>query len=119
MTMAKSLTTIKCPLSASCFDGHGGLSVQYELHLPIEHIQGYTGSHWAPPLGNYLLCIPPAAARATANKTTTKTCTHFSGHVDGLGGAPLQYRVHRPTEEVQGFTRSHWTLPSGEYCSQY
>jgi hypothetical protein len=89
MTMVKSLMTIKCPLSAGCFDGHGGLLVQYKVHLPIEHIQGYTGSHWMPPLGNYLLCIAPAAARATGNTTTLKTCTHFAGHFDGRGGAPL------------------------------
>ena len=32
--------------------------------------QGYTGSHWTPPLGDYSLRIASAAARATANKTT-------------------------------------------------
>jgi len=31
---------------------------------------GLPGSHWTLPLGNYSLRIAPAAARATANKTT-------------------------------------------------
>jgi hypothetical protein len=36
----------------------------------MQHVQGYTGSHWTPPLGDYSLRIALAAARATANKTT-------------------------------------------------
>ena len=35
----------------------------------MQHVQGYNGSHWTPPSGNYSLCIASAAARATANKT--------------------------------------------------
>ena len=35
----------------------------------MQHVQGYTGSHWTLPLGDYLLRIALAAARATANKT--------------------------------------------------
>ena len=38
-------------------------------HRPMQHVQGYTGSHWTPPSGNYSLRIALAAARATANKT--------------------------------------------------
>jgi hypothetical protein len=36
----------------------------------MQHAQGYTGSHWMPPSGDYSLRIASAAARATANKTT-------------------------------------------------
>jgi hypothetical protein len=115
MEMEKSLMTIKCTLSASHFDGHGGLPVQYKMHLPMQHVQGYSRSHWMPPLSNNLLCIAPAAARATSNKTTTKTCTHFAGHFDGRGSVPVQYPTHCLMEEVQGITRSHWTLPLGKY----
>jgi hypothetical protein len=43
--------------------------------LPDGHVQGYSGSHWMPPLGDYLLCIAPAAAVATVNKTTMKNAT--------------------------------------------
>jgi hypothetical protein len=38
-------------------------------HRPMQHDQGYIGSHWTPPLGDYLFCIASAAARATINKT--------------------------------------------------
>jgi hypothetical protein len=35
----------------------------------MQHDQGFIGSHWMPPLGNYLLRITQAAARATINTT--------------------------------------------------
>jgi hypothetical protein len=82
------------------------------------HVQGYSGSHWMPPLGNYLLRIAPAATRATGKQITIKKYTYFAGHFDGRGGVPVQYRVHRPIEEVQSFTRSHWMPPSGKYCGR-
>jgi hypothetical protein len=36
----------------------------------MQHVYGYTGSHWTPPSGDYSLRIALAATRATANKTT-------------------------------------------------
>jgi hypothetical protein len=72
MTMAKLSMMIKCTLSAIRFNGNGGSLMQYKAHHPMQHVPGYSRSHWMPPLGNYLLHIAPAAARATANKTTTK-----------------------------------------------
>jgi len=44
--------------------------MRYEAHFPMKHEQGFTGSHWTPPLVDYSLRIAPAAARATANETT-------------------------------------------------
>jgi len=38
----------------------------------MQHDQGFTGSHWTPPLGDYLLRIAQAAARATINSTIMK-----------------------------------------------
>jgi hypothetical protein len=70
----------------------------------MQHVQGYPGSHWTPPSGNYTLRIAPAAARATGNETMTKICTHFAGHIDGCGGVLVRYCSHHPIEEVQGFT---------------
>ncbi len=46
-------------------NGHCGATVQYRRHCPMQHIQGHTRCPWKPPSGNYLLCIAPAAARAT------------------------------------------------------
>ncbi len=82
------------------------------------HVQGYPRSHWTPPLGNHLLRIAPAAARATANDRTTTKQTNFDCYFDGRGGAPVQYRVNHPIKEVQGFGRRHWTLPLGKYFGQ-
>ena len=55
---------------AGHFDGHGGAPVPYGAHLLMQHDQGLAGSHWTPPLGNFLLRIAPVAARVTANETT-------------------------------------------------
>jgi hypothetical protein len=57
----------KCTSAVGHFDGHGGALVQYEAHRPMQHDQGFTGSHWTPPSGDYLLRIAPAATRATIN----------------------------------------------------
>jgi hypothetical protein len=108
----------KCTFVVGNFDGHGSAPEQYRWHCPMRHIQGYPGSHWMPPLGNYSLCIAPAAARATANNTTTKQLTNFDGHFDGRSSAPVRYRAHYLMEEVQGFGRSQWTPRLGEYCGR-
>jgi hypothetical protein len=100
MVMVKSSMMIKCTLSAIRFNGHGNPPVQYEAHCPMQHVQGYSRSHWMPPSGNYLLRIAPAAARVKTNKTTTKKCTKTTGHFDGRGSAPVQYRAHCLIKEV-------------------
>jgi hypothetical protein len=100
------------------FDGHGGPPVQYKAHILMQHVQGYSGSHWTPALGNYLLRIAPAAARATSKQTKINKNTYKAGRFNGHGDAPVCNRVHRLMEEIQGFTRSHWTLPLGKYNVQ-
>jgi hypothetical protein len=111
----EALMMNKCTLSAGHFDDHGGAPEQYRQHCPMRHVQGYFGSHWTLPSGNYSLCIAPAAARATANKMTTKKCAKKTGHFDGRGSEPVQYCMHCLIEEVQGFTRSHCMPPSGDH----
>jgi hypothetical protein len=98
--MTKSTMESTCSSNIGHFDGHGGPPVQYEVHYPMQHVQGYSRSHWMPPLGDYLLRIAPAAARATANKMTTKKCTKKTGHFDSCGSAPEQYHMHHPIDEV-------------------
>jgi hypothetical protein len=66
-------------------------------------------------LGDYSLCIAPAAARATGKQTTIKKYTYKAGRFDGHGNAPVRNRAHCPMEEVQSVTRSHWMPPSGKY----
>jgi hypothetical protein len=67
--MTKSMMMNECTLSAGRFDGHSGAPEQYRWYRPMRHVQGYSGSHWTPPLGDYLLRIAPAAARATGKQT--------------------------------------------------
>jgi hypothetical protein len=105
MTMAKLSMTIKCTLSAIRYDGHCSPPVQYKAHRPMQHVHGYYGSNWTPPLGNYSLHIAPAATRATGKQTTINNYTYKAG----------RNRSHCLMEEVQGFTRSHWMLPLGKY----
>ncbi len=114
----KATMTNECTSSAGRFDGHGGALVRYEAHHPIQHVQGYSGSHWTPASGNYLLRNAPAATRATGKQTTINKYTYKAGRFDGHGDAPVRNHAHRPMEEVQSFTRSHWTPPSGKYYVQ-
>jgi hypothetical protein len=112
MMMAKSMMTIKCTSSASHWNGHGGLPVQYEVHCPMQHDQGYSRSHWMTQLGNYSLSIAPAAARATATKHQQKhapTLLAISmavavGWYDSTYIA--QWRRSRASLEATG--RHHW-----------
>jgi hypothetical protein len=75
LLMTKLMMTNKCTSSAGRFDGHGGAPEQYRRHRPMRHVQGYSGSHWTPALGYYLLRIAPAAARATVKLTTINKYT--------------------------------------------
>jgi hypothetical protein len=81
------------------------------VHPLMQHVQGYSGSHWMLQLGNYLLRIALASARVTANQTTMTKCNNSADNFDGYSGALVQYHTQCPMEEVQGFTRSRWTLP--------
>jgi hypothetical protein len=54
----------KCRRITDNCDCHGDAAVQSRAHCPVEHIQGFTRSHWMPPLGECLHQIAPAAAMA-------------------------------------------------------
>jgi hypothetical protein len=73
--MTKSTMTSKCISVAARFDGLADAPEQYRWHCPMRHVQGYLGSHWMPPLGNYLIGIALAAARATGKQTTINKYT--------------------------------------------
>jgi hypothetical protein len=73
--MTKSTMTSKCTYVAACFKGLADAPEQYRWHRLMRHVQGYLGSHWMPPLGNYLLRIAPAATRATSKQTTINKYT--------------------------------------------
>ena len=99
MVVTNECTSVTCH-----FDGHGGSPVQYKAHRPMQHDQGFTGSHWTPPLGDYLLRIAPSAARAAINSTWCNMyslCLPIDGHCDAA-----VYRAHRPMEEVRAFIKA-------------
>jgi hypothetical protein len=73
--MTKSTMMNKCTSSAGRFDGQGGAPEQYRRHPPMRYVQGYSGSHWMLPSGDYWLRIAPAAARVTGKQTTIKKYT--------------------------------------------
>ena len=60
------------------FDCHGDAAIRRDPHHLMNHIQGFTGSHWMPPFGECLRRIAPAAAMVnnfveTTQKSTNKT----------------------------------------------
>jgi hypothetical protein len=67
--MTKLTMANKCTLSAGRFNGHSGAPEGYRWHRLMQHVKGYSGSHWTPASGDYLLCIAPAAASATVKQT--------------------------------------------------
>ena len=48
----------------------------------------------------------------------TNKCTSIEGHFGGQDDAPVQCQAHRLMQHVQGYLRSHWTLPSGKYLTR-
>ncbi len=57
---------------AGNFDCHGDAAVRRGVHHPIEHVQGFTGSHWMPPLGKCLRRIALVAAMVNKFVETTQ-----------------------------------------------
>jgi len=63
----------KCRQINDNFDGHGDAAVRCRAHCPMEHIQGFTQSHWMPLLGECLRHIAPTAAMVgKTHNTLTK-----------------------------------------------
>jgi hypothetical protein len=71
MTITWALSTVvgdngindkKCRESAGDFDHHADAAVRCGAHRPLEHILGFTRSHWMLPSGKCLCRIAPAAA---------------------------------------------------------
>ena len=97
----------ECTSVAAHFDGHAKALKRYMWHRPMQHVQGYTGSHWTPPSGDYSLRIALAARQGDSKQNNFILCTHFDGHFGGHRDAVVLYHAHHPVEEVQGFHISH------------
>ena len=62
----------KCRRIARDFDCHADVAVQRGAHHPMEHTQGFTWSHWMPPLVECLCRIAPAAAMVNEFEQNTQ-----------------------------------------------
>jgi hypothetical protein len=80
----------------------------------MQHVQGYSGSHWTPASGNYSLCIAPAAARATGIHTTINKYTCKAAILMAMAMRRYVTRCIAQWKRLS-FTRSHWTPQLGEY----
>ena len=65
----KPAETNECTSATGHLDGRAEVLKGYMQHRLMLHVQGYSGSHWMLPLGNYWLRIALTVARVTANKT--------------------------------------------------
>ncbi len=68
----------KCRQITGDFDCHTDAVARRRVHRLIQHVQGFTRSHWMPPSGECLRRIPPAAVmvdefvEATLNTNKTQ-----------------------------------------------
>jgi len=113
MSSKKVAGTTECTSIAGHFDSHGSATVQYiQYHPMMQHVQGYTGSHWTPLLGGYLIRIAPAAATATANKSSMKNVPILLVILMAL--AMRKYNAERITHRrrfmafLKAIKRHHW-----------
>ena len=80
----------KCRRIEGSFDCHGDAAVQCRAHRPMEHIQGFTWSHWMPPSVECMCRIAPAATMAdklewnTQNTNTTQLLASNYGSFQSL-----------------------------------
>jgi hypothetical protein len=68
----------RCRQIAGNFDGHADAAVQCEMHRPMEHIPGFTRSHWMPPSGKCLRRFVPAAAKVINFGCKYKSLTKYN-----------------------------------------
>ena len=61
----------ECTSIAGYFDGRAEALKRYMWHRPMQHDQGFAGSHWTPPKGNYWLRIAPAANKMKMQNVST------------------------------------------------
>jgi hypothetical protein len=62
----------KCRHIACNFDCHADAAVRHGAHHLMEHIRGFTRSHWMQPSGKCLRRIAPAAAMVDKFVETTQ-----------------------------------------------
>jgi hypothetical protein len=69
----------RCTSVTGHFDGHADALEKYGVHHPIQHDQGFAGSHWTPPSGDYY----PGSRQGDNQQNNNAKCTHVAGRFDG------------------------------------
>jgi hypothetical protein len=77
----ESTTTKNVGRIAGDFDCNADAAVRRVAHRPMEHVQGFTGSHWMPPSGKCLRRIAPAAAMVNEFVETTQNTNTNKAHL--------------------------------------
>ena len=88
------------------------------MTFPNAACPGLSGKPRDTAIGQLLALYRPGGRQSDNQETTIKQYTQFAGRFDGHCDGAVQYRAHRPIEEVQGFTRSHWMPPVGKHLLQ-
>ncbi len=88
---------------AGNFDCHGDAAVRRGAHRPIEHVQGFTGSHWMPLSGECLRRIALAAAMVnefvitTQNTNKTQLLASNYGTFRAIGSCLWEFHTPKRT----------------------
>ena len=92
----------KCRHIAGDFDCHTDAAVQHRAQPPIEHIQGFTWSHWMPPLSKCLCRIAPAATMVDefVENTLNTNKTHLLPSNYGTFDCQLFVRISYPEMDL-------------------
>jgi hypothetical protein len=86
------------------------------MAFPNVACPGLPGKPLDATIGRLLSPYCPSGCQGNSKGKDDKKWTNIAGHFDGRGSAPVKYRMHHSMEVVQGFGRSHLTLPLGKYC---
>ena len=108
-----SAATSKCASVAGHFDGRVEALKRSMRHLPMQHVHGFTGSHWMPPSGDYSLRIDPSAARAAINSTMKQHVLTLLAVLMAIAMwryyTPRIARRRRFVAFIKATERHHWT----------
>jgi hypothetical protein len=89
---------------------------------PISPDRGGSGLHAKPLnaiIGQVFGPYRPGQTAGSNAKKNDKKVPYLQVVFAGPVGAPVHNQAHRPTEGVQGYHRSHWLTPPGEYGGRY
>jgi hypothetical protein len=121
--MTKLTVTNKCTSVAARFEGLADAPEQYRWHRPMQHVQGYSGSHWTPALGNYYCSVSPQRLpRQQANKQQSTNAPKKVAVLIAM--AMHRYvtvhitRWRRFRALLDDTKRHHWASIAANHCNQ-